>query len=251
MFFWGKRQWQDTVEQFPELKKKSSVSGSPIVDFWHAHQAWLAKTRRKPDDILFATSFPIVNHPMGKEYFYRSINDAAPDALKEFKAEFDQDAEIQQLGLDLYQDLLVKLATAFPQRTIYLRPHPTEDQDVWNRIKHQHQNIVFARDGEIGSWFDKVGYFIHYNSTTAIQASFYGLDIYSLLPGDRTGIDARFSNQCASSPLNAIPVRPSSKTFQTTLHRRRHYNHLAVSVNFWKMLSRAMSSAGRARSSRS
>ena len=50
---------------------------------------------------------------MGKEYFYRSINDAAPDALKEFKAEFDQDAEIQQLGLDLYQDLLVKLATAF------------------------------------------------------------------------------------------------------------------------------------------
>ena len=193
VFFWGKRQWQDTVEQFPELKKKSSVSGSPIVDFWHAHQAWLAKTRRKPDDILFATSFPIVNHPMGKEYFYRSINDAAPDALKEFKAEFDQDAEIQQLGLDLYQDLLVKLATAFPQRTIYLRPHPTEDQDVWNRIKQQHQNIVFARDGEIGSWFDKVGYFIHYNSTTAIQASFYGLDIYSLLPGDRTGIDARFS----------------------------------------------------------
>ena len=193
VFFWGRRQWEDTVQQFPELREKSSVSGSPIVDFWHAHQAWLAKTRQKPDDILFATSFPIVNHPMGREYFNRSINDAAPEALKEFKADFDQDAEIQQLGFDLYQDLLVNVAEAFPHRTIYLRPHPTEDQHVWDRIKQKHKNIVFAREGEIGSWFDKVGYFIHYNSTTALQASFYGLEIYSLLPRDRTGIEARFS----------------------------------------------------------
>jgi surface carbohydrate biosynthesis protein len=193
IFFWGQKQFEATKNVFPKIEDKASVSGSPVADFWHYHHQSLPKAPEDKKNIFFATSFPIVNHPMGENYFLRSLHEAAPQALNEFKSEFSADIYIQKQGFTVYKDLLIKLAETYPDRTIYLRPHPTENQAVWQDIHNRFPNIVFAREGEISQWFGKVGYFIHYNSTTAIQASLYGLRVSSLLPSDRTYVDARFS----------------------------------------------------------
>ena len=110
---------------------------------------------------------------------------------------------------------------------------------------------MFARDGEIGSWFDKVGYFIHYNSTTAIQASFYGLDIYSLLPGDRTGIDARFSEPVRLVTTECDTSEAIISIISNDAAQKTALQSFSSIGEFLENVSRAMSSAGRARSSSS
>ena len=181
LFFWGEAQRQRVLDAMPSAKDKAIVTGSPIADWWGV-LAGFSGREDSPKAILFATSFPIVNHPLGIDYYNASLLAAAPDALRKRRAEFELDAALQAAVFPTYQQLLKEVIAHFPDTKILLRPHPTEIPDVWEDVVANAANVEMAIEKDIGTYLSEVDVFIHFNSTAAIQAIIQGVTAVSLLP---------------------------------------------------------------------
>ena len=199
LFFWGDAQKQRVVNAIPSAKDKSIVTGSPTADWWSALDRF-SKQEETPKAILFATSFPIVNHPLGIDYYNDSLHAAAPDALRERREEFELDAALQATVFPAYKQLLRDVVDRFPDTKILLRPHPTEVHNVWEDVVVKAANVEMATDKDIGTYLTNVDVFIHFNSTAAIQATIQGVPAVSLLlPSVTESMRARMSE-----PISAV-----------------------------------------------
>jgi surface carbohydrate biosynthesis protein len=182
LFFWGNTQLENVVAAIPSAREKSVVTGSPVADWWGLQSK--AVDEEKRPTILFATSFPIANHPMGIEYYSQSLKAAAPRAAEEQKNDFSNDAALQIAVFPAYKALLQKLAIALPFTKILLRPHPTEEKEVWQEIAQSFENIEISTEHDIGFYLNQSDLFLHFNSTTAIQSAIQGVPSVSLLPSE-------------------------------------------------------------------
>ena len=199
LFFWGDAQKQRVVDAIPSAKDKSIVTGSPAADWWGVLDRFSGR-EDTPKTILFATSFPIVNHPLGIDYYNESLQAAAPDALREQREEFELDAALQATVFPAYKQLLKDVVDHFPDINILLRPHPTEVSDVWEDVVAKAANVEMAIDKDISTYLTDADVFIHFNSTAAIQATIQGVPAVSLLlPNVTKNMRARMSE-----PIRAV-----------------------------------------------
>jgi surface carbohydrate biosynthesis protein len=72
------------------------------------------------------------------------------------------------------QRMLPALARAVPDRTILIRPHPTEDHELWREIARQLPNARVAADGNVVPWLMACETLIHVGCTTAVEATVIG-----------------------------------------------------------------------------
>ena len=70
--------------------------------------------------------------------------------------------------------MLPALARAFPDYTILIRPHPTEDHEVWREIAKDLPNARVAADGNVVPWLMACETLIHVGCTTAVEAAVIG-----------------------------------------------------------------------------
>lgn len=73
----------------------------------------------------------------------------------------------------LYQaflSMLPELVHALPNTRFVLRPHPSEDRQVWDELAARLPNLVVDRGGNIVPWLMAADVVIHNGCTTAIEA---------------------------------------------------------------------------------
>jgi hypothetical protein len=69
-----------------------------------------------------------------------------------------------------FQRLIPALEKSFPEYTIVVRPHPTENHDIYHRIAARCQRVQVTNEGNVVPWLMATQALIHNGCTTAVEA---------------------------------------------------------------------------------
>ena len=78
-----------------------------------------------------------------------------------------------------FQRLIPALEQAFPNHTIVVRPHPTENQDIYNKISAKCQRVRVTNEGNVVPWLMATTALIHNGCTTGVEAYVIGVPAIS------------------------------------------------------------------------
>ncbi len=109
----------------------------------------------------------------------------------------------QQAIYDHFRELMPKLAEWFPRQRIVLRPHPSEDHDVWRRILRDCPQVEVIHEGNVVPWLMAARVLLHNGCTTAVEASVLETPAVSYMPVTSDTCDYHLPNglsHCASTP---------------------------------------------------
>ncbi len=188
LFAWGQDN-ADLWRQYPKLPAQTPihVTGNPRGDLLRpeirvyyekeAHQI----SNQYGDFILLNTNFNHVNA------FYPAQNLFQPPKVPGEAAEFGQAArgmtreyagklrDHKQAVFEDFQELIPKLEKSFPDYTIVVRPHPTENHEIYNHIAAQCRGVRVTNEGNVVPWLMAAKALIHNGCTTAVEA--YAMEV--------------------------------------------------------------------------
>jgi hypothetical protein len=81
-----------------------------------------------------------------------------------------------------FQQLVPALERAFPKHTIIVRPHPTENQDIYRTIATQCERVRVTNEGNVVPWILASQAVIHNGCTTGVEAYVLGVPALSYRP---------------------------------------------------------------------
>ncbi|MFQ5643643.1 MAG: surface carbohydrate biosynthesis protein [Thiogranum sp.] len=183
LFAWG----QDNVElwrQYPHTPEQTPIHavGNPRGDMLRSEiRAFYDKDaealRRKYGDfILVNTNFNHVNA------FGPDINLFMPSKKPGGKARFGRAArgmsreyarglwEHKHAVFAHFRELIPALEQAFPRHNIIVRPHPTENQQVYKDIAAGCRRVQVTNEGNVVPWLMAAQALVHNGCTTAVEA---------------------------------------------------------------------------------
>ena len=76
----------------------------------------------------------------------------------------------KQAVFEDFQRLIPALDKAFSDHTIIVRPHPTENQEVYQRIADQCERVRVTNEGNVVPWLMGAKALIHNGCTTGVEA---------------------------------------------------------------------------------
>jgi len=192
LFAWGK----DNVELWRQYAHLSSdipihITGNPRADLLRPELNLLYRKeadenlKRYGEFILINTNFNHVNA------FYPFLNLFQPaknpgEIPKIGRAAIGMTLEyakgLQEHKKALFQDfqqLIPALDKEFPEFKIIVRPHPVEDQQIYQRIAAQCSRVHVTNEGNVVLWLQGAKALIHNGCTTGIEAYLMGVPAIS------------------------------------------------------------------------
>jgi surface carbohydrate biosynthesis protein len=161
------------------------------------------------DFILINTNFNHVNA------FYPGQNLFKPVKESSEIAEFGQAArgmprtyaegfrDHKQAIFEDFQQLIPALEKSFPDYTIVVRPHPTENQEIYRKIADGCRRIKVTNEGNVVPWLMATKTVIHNGCTTGVEAYVmrvpaisYRLTVDNAYDEDFYQLPNRLSHQC-------------------------------------------------------
>ncbi len=194
LFTWG----EDDAEVFRDFPASSRtpihVTGNPRIDLMRPEirhlfddeVAALAASHGK--FILVNTNFGYVNA------FVPSLNLMQPAAqpggglvpgenTKGMTPEVARGlAAHKQALFDHFRTLVPKLARAFPDHRIVVRPHPSEGHDAWWKATEGLDNVDVIHEGNVVPWLIASSALVHNGCTTAVEAAVLGVPAIAYRP---------------------------------------------------------------------
>jgi len=183
MLAWG----QDNAalwRQYPQLPNGAEihVTGNPRNDLLRPeirryYENTVEELRKNHGDfILVNTNFNHVNA------FYPGLNLFQPVKNPGEEPEFGRAAkgmtreyaeglrDLKQGVFEKFQELIPALEQAFPGYNIVVRPHPTENQEIYRQIAAQCERVLVTNEGNVVPWLMATRAVIHNGCTTGVEA---------------------------------------------------------------------------------
>ena len=216
LFAWGQEN-VDLLRQYPDLPKKMPIhiSGNPRGDMLRTDmRPYFDKEVKRlrqtyGDFILINTNFPDVNA------FVPGLNLFLPANGAGSKARFGQAGlgmsrqfaeslrDHKQAIFEDFKRLIPALEQAFPDFTIVVRPHPTENDRVYHDLAKQGQRVRVTSEGSIIPWLLAMRVMVHNGCTTGVEAYALGVPAVTYLSTvneyidyEFQGLPNRLSHQC-------------------------------------------------------
>ena len=89
-----------------------------------------------------------------------------------------------------FQRIIPRLEEAFPENAIVVRPHPTENHEVYRKIADKCQRVHVTSEGNVVPWLMATKAVIHNGCTTGVEAYVTGTPALSY----RASIDETYDN---------------------------------------------------------
>lgn len=216
LFAWGRENF-DLFKKYPDLPQKLPIhiSGNPRGDMLRTDMRSyfdreVEKLRQAYGDfILINTNFPDVNAFVpGLNLFLPPDNPGGKTRLGQAGLGMSRPfAEMlrnhKQAIFENFMQLIPMLEQAFPDCTIVIRPHPTENDRVYHEIAKQGRRIRVNNDGGIVPWLLAMRAMVHNGCTTGVEAYALGVPAVTYLPTinevidyEFQGLPNRLSHQC-------------------------------------------------------
>lgn len=217
LFAWG----EDDAEFFRQYDGYTGVpihvTGNPRMDMLRPEltgffdQEVRSLRERYGRFILVNTNFPFVN-PFVPELALLQPRDGDGDGDgvrvgrtgRGMSLEFARGyaAHIERI-CQHFQRLIPKLGTWFPEHTIIVRPHPSEDHETWRRLASHQRNVEVLHEGNVVPWLLAADALLHNGCTTAVEAAVMRKPALSYMP---------VTSPCFDYPLpNALSHRAGSE----------------------------------------
>jgi len=192
LFAWG----EDNAElwrQYPDLPTDVPihVTGNPRSDmlrlelrpFYDREAEEIRKTCG--NFILVNTNFNHVNAFFSAQNLFRPVK-SADEAPQFGKAAVGMSREYaeglrdhKQAIFTAFKKLIPILDQAYPDHTIIVRPHPTENQQVYMDIAKDCQRVKVTNEGNVVPWLMATDVVIHNGCTTGVEAYMMGVPAVS------------------------------------------------------------------------
>jgi surface carbohydrate biosynthesis protein len=192
MLAWGKDN-AELWKQYPHFPDGAQIhiAGNPRNDLLrpeirHFYEETVAKLRERHGDfILINTNFNHVNA------FYPGLNLFVPNdkpggeprlgrAAKGMTREYAEGLkDHKQAIFEKFQQLIPAVENAFPEYTIVVRPHPTENQEIYRKIAAGCERVEVTNEGNVVPWLMAARVLIHNGCTTGVEAYVMGVPAIS------------------------------------------------------------------------
>jgi surface carbohydrate biosynthesis protein len=145
--------------------------------------------------ILINTNFGKLNHFRPNKGAERQALVKA--ALSPSKVdEFELGMAKHRLALfQFFQEMVGKIAEAFPNHTVLIRPHPSENHETWRQAAKVHPNVQVHIEGHVIPWLLAADAIIHNSCTTGLEGYLLGRPVFAYQPI----ISERFDKQLPNS----------------------------------------------------
>ena len=223
---WGQRQYDSFVEHDIMPKEKLYITGCPRYDF--CADPWKSSLPRIEMDagpmILVNTRFPVL-FPR----FQRGLE----DELNTMRKLGFEDSYIGESVREYYLvwseliNVLADLAKLFSEAVFVVRPHPFENKTIYEQVFGDIPNIKVIQKDTVLPWLNSALLLIQKGCSTALEASFLGVEPVSLdwidAPLFNNEVVAAVSHSVQSPKelteivgraLNGSPLRPTSGIIQ-------------------------------------
>jgi surface carbohydrate biosynthesis protein len=179
-YAWGETQARVVCEAFPDLaRERLRVTGNPRQDLLAPplRPLYAEAASRLRDEL---GGFILVNSNFGSLNHARAAG-AGPkkteEDLRRLAARSIHDLGYMRFRYRVFRSfcrLLPELSRAFPERTIVVRPHPSENPEVWNAVVRDLPNVIVRYEHDLIPWLMAADAIIHNGCTTAIEAALLG-----------------------------------------------------------------------------
>jgi surface carbohydrate biosynthesis protein len=172
---WGDLQREHYQAQRRESREQIVTTGHPRFDM--AKIGWRgffeSRIRRIQDRfgkfILVNTNYPIPNHHQGPAKVFSEVMGYRKDRPR------DRMAYVRQWGafsrkIAHVVELIHHLTVRFPKMKIVLRPHPSEDENLYKATLGRLDSVSVIREGQVLPWVFAARALIHDGCTTALEA---------------------------------------------------------------------------------
>ncbi len=187
-FTWGDDENNLIESQFYEYKSKIKTTGNPRIELWKPEYKELYKdeviqiSNQYKDFIFITSNFALVQHARGED-FLKSQESAFS------QVETQKDEEIlnsQKKYFTLMHTAFLKminvLAKSFPNRTIVIRPHPSDNIQIWKENTKEYQNVFIEYKYSATPWIIASSCMIHSSCATGIEGFLMNKPVFSFLP---------------------------------------------------------------------
>ena len=183
LFAWGQDN-ADLWRQYPSLSPKTPIhiTGNPRGDMLRPEMRRFYAKEIKDlcssygDFILINTNFNHVNafYPHQNLFMPAERRGEAPrfgKAARGMSREFAEGLRAHKQALfDEFKKLIPALAGAFPNWTVVVRPHPTENQEAYCKIAAKCERVRVTNDGNVVPWLLATKVLVHNGCTTGVEA---------------------------------------------------------------------------------
>jgi surface carbohydrate biosynthesis protein len=178
-FSWGEDQARVMAPEIGPMHDRIRVTGNPrfdllrpeLRDFYREEVQELEL--RFGRVILINTSFSFANSANDPANLQQTF--AQYPIEKERPGFFQGWMDEQHRVMDSFRRMLPLVRYRFPEHTLIIRPHPSENLDFWKDIAGAMSETYVIRDRTVVPWILASEVLIHWNCTTAIEAYLLGV----------------------------------------------------------------------------
>ena len=187
-FTWGEAQRETIIAKVPEACNKLVPIGNPRVDMMRpeVRQFYGPAADRLKEKygkiILINTNFGLSNHFHGVEAERKRL-EVYPIARR-IPGFFEGWLEAQSKVMEHYRVMIPHIRHAFPDYTIIVRPHPSENHETWKSVTRDLDRCYVTGEGNVLEWILASEVLVHFNCTTAIEAYLLGVAAVAFHPED-------------------------------------------------------------------
>ncbi|MBI9074124.1 MAG: hypothetical protein JEZ02_01850 [Desulfatibacillum sp.] len=188
-YAWGQVQAGAIAQKMGPESRKIVIAGNPRFDLLRApfraifDEEARAIRSRHGDFLLINTNFGLYNNFFGRDYFIENLMRRHGRIQNPEHEAFLQNW-VDHVGkvFDAFQELLPVLSQYFPDRKIVLRPHPSEDHDVWKKAVQGLDNVEVIHQGNVIPWILASEVLVHNSCTTGVEAYVLGKPVVAYRP---------------------------------------------------------------------
>ncbi|MFT5179658.1 MAG: surface carbohydrate biosynthesis protein [Candidatus Paceibacteria bacterium] len=176
-FTWGKKQADDIASLIESPEGKIVNSGNPRFDLLRPEfRDIYEKSAQQLKDkygkiILINTSFWIFNNAgVGSDNRIKNAKNSGQIKSKAQEEEWLRMSTLQEKVFHLMLDLLPNLSKEFPDHSIIIRPHPSENNQPWIDKCKDLPNVNMVHEKSANDWIMASDVVIENNCTTSIEA---------------------------------------------------------------------------------
>lgn len=187
-FAWGQNQADDILSEVPEGKDKVILAGNPRIDLLRNkyrsvfNKEVLEIKEKYKSYILVNTNFSAFTHKLGSEVVINNLKKGGRIVTEGDEAFYRGRVENREQLFYYFVDMLKELNSSMNNRNIIVRPHPSEDMELWKKAITGLDNVHLVRRGSAIPWILASELLIHNNCTTGLEAYLLEKPVISYRP---------------------------------------------------------------------
>lgn len=188
LFTWGRENQDVLAKAFPEFERKFHVTGNPRFDLLKPEnqkvyaQEMSEIGSRYGRFVLVCTSFSSINHFDRDLDYVKSLIEKKTLRSKSSIENFERYREVKARTFTTFLEAIPALAAAHPDVNIVVRPHPSENMDVYRDLSARFPNVYVDARFSVHPWIIKAEALVHHYCTTSIEALAAATPRFALRP---------------------------------------------------------------------